>query len=351
MLRHLLFLGTFLLPTLSLAQDAPAVLPLIDVPANAETVAVQGNGDAADDAEIWRNDAEPEKSLIFATDKKAGLFVLDLSGKPLNFFPVGRLNNVDLRGGFQVDGKDKVLIGVSDRTRLGITFFLLDPQTRDVIHLEDSFLQTDLGDPYGLCMYRSPADNALYAFVTGKDGTALQFELTARSGGGVDGQLARRFQVGSIAEGCAADDRTGKLYIAEETRGVWRYSAEPETGDSRTLIAAVDGGNFVDDLEGVTLAPVGDTDGHLVVSVQGANAFAVFSLPDEKLIGRFHIAANPEKQIDEVTETDGVAVTLGSFGAEFPDGLLVAQDDSNDGQTQNFKLVRWDAILGKLASH
>jgi 3-phytase len=352
MLRAVLCLTAVLMyPALPAAQEAPGLLPLLDVPASAETVAVQGHGDAADDAEIWRNDAEPEKSLIFATDKKFGLFVLDLAGKPLHFFSVGRLNNVDLRGGWQVDGKDKVLIGVSNRTRLGISFFQLDPQTGEVVHLEESFLQTDLGDPYGLCMYRSRANNALYALVTGKDGSARQFELTARPGGGVDSRLVRSLQIGSVAEGCVADDRTGTLYIAEETRGVWRYGAEPERGDERTLIAQLDGGNFVDDLEGVTLAPQGDTGGHLIVSVQGANAFAVISLPEEKLIGRFHIAANTDKGIDDVTETDGVAVALGRFSDEFPDGLLVAQDDINDEKTQNFKLVRWDTIIKKLATN
>jgi 3-phytase len=248
-----------------------------------------------------------------------------------------------------VDGKNLVLAGVSDRTRLGITFFQLDPETLTVSHLASSFIQTDLGDPYGLCMYRSRASGTLYAFVSGKNGSVRQYALSPRAGGGVDSKLERSFEVGSTAEGCVADDRTGILYFAEEAIGVWRYSAEPSGGDARTLIAGVDGVNLIPDLEGLTLAPEGENGGRLLLSVQGDSAFAVISLPDEKLTGRFRITANPDKGVDEVTETDGVAVSLGNFGPDFPTGLLVAQDDANGvGEAQNFKLVQWDKVVGAL---
>ncbi len=123
---------------LTLANAAPAgaadVAPF-EVPAFAETVAVQQTGDAADDAEIWRNDAHPEQSRIFATDKKSGLMVLDLAGKVVEFFPIGRVNNVDLRSSWSMGGENKVLVAASDRTKLGISFFVLDPKTLKVTAL------------------------------------------------------------------------------------------------------------------------------------------------------------------------------------------------------------------------
>lgn len=98
--RSLLVCAT-LLSMLS-GPTMPAIaqaVPVIDVPAAAETVPAQDAGDAADDAEIWRNPTDPQANRIFATDKKAGLFVLNLKGEKIAFFPVGRLNNVDLRDG------------------------------------------------------------------------------------------------------------------------------------------------------------------------------------------------------------------------------------------------------------
>ncbi len=158
----------------------------------------------------------------------------------------------------------------------------------------------------------------------------------------------RSFAVGSIAEGCVADDRTGHLYIAEEMRGIWRYGAEPESLDKRDLVAAIDGVNLVADIEGLTLAPEGETGGHLVASIQGNSTFGLFSLPGGELVARFRVAANAEKGIDEVTGTDGLAVTLGNFGADLPEGLLVVQDDDNSGAAQNFKLVSWAAVRSKI---
>src|SRR5690606_15624277 len=172
-------------------------------------------------------------------------------GETVAFFPLGRMNNVDLRDGWTASGTSQVLVAASDRTRLGISFFVLDPETLAVSHLAQSFVPAEVGDPYGMCLYRSRASSALFAFVTGKTGEIRQFSLTPRDTGEVEAALVRSFAVGSIAEGCVADDRTGRLYIAEETKGIWRYGAEPEAGDERTMIAPVDGAEIVPDIEGL----------------------------------------------------------------------------------------------------
>ena len=55
--------------------------------------------------------------------------------------------------------------------------------------------------------------------------------------------------------------------------------------------------------------------------------------------------------IDAVSGTDGVAVTVGDFGPDYPQGVLVAQDDENTGGTaQNFKIVSWAEVLSKFVS-
>ncbi len=180
---------------------------LFDVRPLAETEPAQSLEDAADDAEVWLNPAEPTKSVIFGTDKKSGLFVYDMNGRKLDFLPVGRVNNVDLRSDFATDGGARVLVGASNRTQLGISLFLLDPATLKVTHQDQSFITTDLSDPYGFCMYRSAKTEALFAIVIGKDGEFRQYVLTA-AGQGIKAELVRKFAFGSIAEGCVADDRT-----------------------------------------------------------------------------------------------------------------------------------------------
>ena len=60
-----------------------------------ETEAVKTSGDAADDPAFWFNKTNPEKSIVFGTDKKSGIYTYDLSGKTLDYFPMGRINNID----------------------------------------------------------------------------------------------------------------------------------------------------------------------------------------------------------------------------------------------------------------
>ncbi len=49
-----------------------------------------------------------------------------------------------------------------------------------------------------------------------------------------------------------------------------------------------------------------------------------------------------------MTGTDGIALTVGNFGPQYPLGLFVVQDDENPNAAQNFKYVSWADILKKL---
>ncbi|MDO9218485.1 MAG: phytase, partial [Lacisediminimonas sp.] len=98
------------------------------VAAAGETPAVgTGRRDAADDPEIWADPANRARGMILGTDKQAGLYVYDLTGRQIQFLAEGRLNNVDLRSDFPAEGRGQILIGASNRSAGGISFFLADP--------------------------------------------------------------------------------------------------------------------------------------------------------------------------------------------------------------------------------
>lgn len=69
-------------------------------------------------------------------------------------------------------------------------------------------------------------------------------------------------------------------------------------------------------------------------------------LPAIDYVGRFYIAEGA--MTDAVTETDGIELSVGAFGANYPGGLLVAQDGATPAGTQNFKLVSWAAVRAAL---
>jgi len=337
-----------LAPAAAAADGAPASARLAK-PA-LETPAVETWGDAADDPAIWVNPRDPAQSVVIATDKNLGLYVYDLDGRLLQTLRDGRMNNVDLRDGFVVDGKPRTLVAASNRTNKSISLYLLDPATRKLSSAGGA-VPTGFGDPYGLCMYAA-ADGGHYVFVNdSEDGRFRQWQVVAEAGK-VTAKQVREFVVGTQAEGCVADDETGDLYVAEEDGGFWKYSAKLDGGDARREIDRVDGVNgLVADIEGVAIWYGREGRGYVVLSNQGADSYAVYRREgDNAFVGLFHVVADPRRGIDGISETDGLDVTSAALGPRFPDGLMVAQDGRNlsPRERQNFKYVSWREIAAAL---
>lgn len=313
------------------------------VTARAETAPVESPEDAADDPAIWVHPLDPQQSVIIGTDKQRGLMVYDLEGRLLQSLYDGRLNNVDLRDGFNIAGRLMTLVAASNRTDRTIALYFLDPDARRLVRAGPP-VPTGLGDPYGLCMFAQPGGDHFIFVSDSNDGRYRQWRIRAE-GKTIVAERVRDFQVGSKAEGCVADDETGKLYVAEEDVGLWEYRATADGGRTRTMIDRVGGGNgLAADIEGVSILRDRDGRGFIVLSNQGANSYAVYRREaGHAFVGLFQIAANDVQEIDGVTETDGLDVTSRPLGALYPEGLLVVQDGSNQpaGQFQNFKFVSW----------
>ncbi|MCP3730784.1 phytase [Sphingomonas sp. MG17] len=315
--------------------------PAASVTARGETEAVAtANADAADDPAIWRNPADPVASLIVGTDKKAGLHVYDLTGKSRFFIDAGRVNNVDLKD----MGPLGIIVAASDRNdklNARLALFRLDPATAKLTPL--GIVPVGAGEAYGVCLYRSAGK--LHAFNVIKDGTIRQVELDL-SGAAPTGKLLRTMKLATQSEGCVADERTHRLYVAEEDIGLWRFDARADGSTDAIPMAKADGAQIVADTEGVTLAPEGDGNGgYLIVSSQGDHAYAVYRLSDDRFVGRFRIAPG---KLGATEETDGIDFAPGDFGPGYPGGLFVAQDGYNPPKAQNFKLAAWDDIKAAL---
>ena len=321
------------------------------VPAAAETQSVATQrGDAADDPEIWVDPRDASRAVIFGTDKQAGLYSYDLSGQQIGFIPDGRLNNVDLRGGLMTSQGERVLVGASDRDRMGAAFYLLDPATLKVTPW--GLAKLDLSEPYGFCMGRR--QDAFIAIINGTDGQVRQLRISVGADGGLIATEERRFDVGSQTEGCVVDDQKGLLYIGEESVGVWRYDLDPTSSNPRSLIAGAPSTMLQPDVEGIALLREGAKT-WLIVSSQGDSAFAIWRVdgPEPAYNGRFSVVS--AGGVDGVTGTDGVAA-LGGVVGQYGEGLIVVQDDVDDaGETstmnrvkQNFKLVDWRSVKAAL---
>lgn len=324
-------------------NDALSQLPAKPVP-SVETASFKPSGaitDIADDSAIFAHPSAPELSVVIADDKDdstGGVGVFDMQGKLLQFRQDGKIGNVDLRTGFPFGGKSIVLVGANNRTTDTLIFWQLDPATRQLSAPVSAAIHT-VSPNYGFCLYHSAASGKFYAFVTQETGASVmeQYEL-AENAGKVTATKVRSFELGSITEGCVADDELGKLYVAQEDVALWKYDAEPSGGSMRVKIAAVGDGKVVADLEGVALAKGPDNSGYVVVSIQSESRFVTYDRQTGAFLRGFSVGANGS--IDATTECDGLDISTANLGPGFAKGALVVHDGSNTGgESSNLKFV------------
>ena len=347
-----LFINVFLLSACKKKEEAPTIKTtettktetFASLIADAETTPVTSYNDAADDACIWINPKDTLKSTIIGTNKKEGLEVYNLDGKRLFAYPIGRVNNVDIRDGFLLNGKKTSVVTATNRTHNSIAILYVKP-TGELEEVSARPILSKIPKVYGLGMYKSIETNLFYVFIVGKEGEVEQWELFENKAK-IDAKIVRTFNLGSQGEGIVADDFHGKVYFGEEDKALWKYDAEPDASTERILIARTTDKNMKDDFEGVTLYDAGNGKGHIIVSSQGNNSYAVFDRITNKYQGSFKI--NKGTNIDGTFDTDGIDVTSISFGTKYPKGFFIAQDGANtqnkDNLRQNFKIVDWQKI-------
>jgi 3-phytase len=282
-----------------------------------------------------------------ATDKQGGLLVYDLAGRELQYLPVGDVNNVDVRSGadgLMLGGRSVSLVVAGNRSSNTLGVYELDPDTRQLTDVLADAIEPEL-EVYGSCLYRSAESGSLYAFVNSKEGEVEQWELADDGSGKVVGERVRSLQVGSQTEGCVADDDLGHLYVGEETKGIWKFGAEPDAATSGKLIHATSpSGPLVGDVEGLTIAYGTGGNGYLIASSQGESEYVVYAREgNNEHLGNFSIVSGGG--IDGAEETDGIDVTTADLGPAFPSGVFVAQDGNNDDGAQNFKMVPFDEVF------
>lgn len=275
-----------------------------------------------DDLCFWVHPTDLLKSTIITSDKSANfLFVYDLDGNVLQQMAVTKPGNIDIRQKVLIDGRSVDVVAVNQRDDgFKLRIFCVDPESRQLVALDSGNVLT--GPNYGGCLYHSRSGK-LYFLCTSSAGAVEQHELSGDGKGGVRGQRVRTWPLGKC-EGAVADDETGTFFIAEETRGIWKFEAEPDRRTTGTLIAEVGPKHGLSgDLEGLSIYRYGKDEACLLVSDQGSNRFVAFELkPPHRRLG--------EVSIEGVQSTDGIDVLAMPLGASFPEGIFACH--TNLGQ-------------------
>lgn len=319
---------------------------LVRVTADGETEAVDTGEDAADDPAVWVHPDDPAKSKLIATNKGGGILVYDLTGKQVQSYKLGKMNNIDVRYGYELGGKRMDIAAATNRTSNTIDVFSISPETGALTAITAKPIKPDMGEVYGFSLYHSLKSGKYYALVLGKEGEFEQIELVPGPAG-VEGKLVRHFKLASQAEGIVADDEYGTIYIAEEDTAIWKIGAEPDGGlKPYAMVDEAGKGHLTADIEGLTIYYGADGKGYLMASSQGDSTYAVYNRQGtNRYLGSFAVK---DGLIDGTTETDGIDVVGFGLGPAYPNGIFVAQDDENtdngNKRNQNFKIVSWDKL-------
>ncbi|MFG2334389.1 phytase [Streptomyces sp. NPDC048604] len=258
-------------PALADRRDAPDTLPAVHP--RAETPVLfdddaGGNADA-DDPAIWRNAADPGRSLVVATAKEGGLRVYDLDARPVQSIAApppaaeddapGRFNNVDLVHGLRLTTGRADLAVTSDRGHDRLRFYRIDrdrpggPLTdvtdpaAPAVFSRDQAEINDQRTAYGLATWTDRATGRSYAVVSRRERTNIALlELLPARGGKVTYRKLRTLDLPSVfrmpdggswspcaepgelpqVEGMVVDPANGTLYAGQEDVGIWRLRAD-----------------------------------------------------------------------------------------------------------------------------
>jgi myo-inositol-hexaphosphate 3-phosphohydrolase len=344
----------------------------------------------ADDPSIWVHPRRNSQSIVISALKDGGIDVYDLDGQVLQEIAPDdvRYNNVDVAYGFRLAAAEKSMdkkncvpkkaptadIAVAtDRYNDVLAVFRVDPVTRELVDVTDPYsplIFTPAGQEsdetttaYGIALWQHR--NCTYAFVNRREtGDLAQLKLVPKADGTVGWRTVRTFSVpvpegGELedaqTEGMVVDERSGWLYIGQESVGIWKVPAQACSRVKPRLIHSVESDYLEPDVEGLTIYYGRGMNGYLLASSQGDNTFAVFSRTgNNRYLGSFQIV--PNGGVDGSQECDGAQVMSLPMGPRFPCGLLVVQDGYNDPQfmvhddgefensNANFKFVRWDQV-------
>lgn len=318
-------------------QDVPRVQPaVVTEPVLHDT----------DDPAIWIHPTDPTQSLVIGTDKggdtdQGGLYVFRLDGsidRERSIVGLNRPNNVDIAYGL-VLGADTVDVAVvTVRRENSIRVFTL-PDMRPIDKGGIPVFEGETErDPMGVALYTDLATGAIHAVVGRKFGPSgsylWQYRLEDAGDGSVRGTVVRRFGEFSgkkEIEAIAVDNELGFIYYSDETVGVRKYHAHPDSGDVELAFFADT--DVKSDHEGLSIFKHADGTGYLLLSDQQGRRFNIYTREgDNTYIRSVDVLAR---------ESDGSDITHVPLNGTFSRGLFVAMSDD-----KTFHFYRVEDILG-----
>ena len=297
----------------------------------------------ADDPAIWENPADPEKSLIVATNKVAApdgaLVVFGLDGKTRQTVSnLDRPNNVDIEYGLA--GKIDIAVA-TERLGQRLLVYQIDGKgLREIGRIPVFEGQAGKNAaPMGIGLYKRPKDGVIFAIASRKfgpiKGYLWQYRLELGTDGKVTGTKVREFGAFSASkeiEAVAVDDELGFVYYADEDFGIHKWTADPDAPGADHEVSVLGQKIFAQNREGIAIYAGPHGTGYVVCTDQipGGSNYYVYRRSGNQTapVAVLHGPADA---------TDGLDATATLKTREFPAGFLIAMNSKD----RNFLLFPW----------
>lgn len=148
---------------------------------------------------------------------------------------IARQSGTFSRLALQVLGPDSALLAAIDSDSNSLQLWQLMPSaSQPMTLLQQQEISSRVVED--ICFYRSSENLQLSLFLLGGRGGADQLLLQQQQQWLAQPVNIRQLNVPYDSTACAVDNVSGSLYIAEADRAIWRYQAEPEADEGRSLV-------------------------------------------------------------------------------------------------------------------
>jgi 3-phytase len=298
-------------------------------------MAIEAPGEALG-AAVWLHPSDPARNLLLGAAGAGGLVLRGVAdGVAHAGVPEPFADFVAVTYGFEGGLAGGTLVVAHDRAAAGLWLFTIDPEQPALLPLHAAALPVDT-EVTGLCLYRSPASGRYYAFVSGGDGMLQQWEISTTKGRAV-GRQVRSIALGAGIGACAVDDTDGAVYVADESVGIWRVAAEPESdpGDRHLVDRTGEGGSAGEEVKGLAVH-----NSALLALLDEGEALNVYALPGAVLAGTLTPAATASG--DALGEIE--AVWAGHAGS----GEVLILSDGEGPAGPRWRIIPWAHVAAPL---
>jgi 3-phytase len=339
--------SVFAVVVMAVTLTACASLPKpVIVLSGAETQGGTPREGVTESPAIWtgwmrRGEASPTNiSFTVSTSRAGGLLVTDLDGAVTERIAGPRLGDIDTTA-LPSDNGVTVLVGASGRSGRGMgLFFYKRSFDRDTALHYWGEVRTDQSEPRAFCMRQ--VSGVLKVVAADRRGDARVYHVTERADGVIESEETQRLRVDGIGHGCAIDPISGLVYFSLARGGFARASI---SGLGEPVILKDATPRRLPRSLGVSFLNSGVAN-YLVSLDEDRRAFSVWHVTGNLLQWQGRVEVREQADGRAVRNRGGVDAYGGSFG-DFPDGVVVVQDQANDG-SPNLKYVGWAEVRSAL---